>query len=120
MTKPAPELKTFPGKPSTIIEILNYTLEKHNAPKAYSYKQAGNWISLSYKDMARRARNVALVLYKIGIRHGDRVGIFAESRIDWIAADLGTLATGAADVPIYSTLTGKQAAYILNDSGSQV
>jgi long-chain acyl-CoA synthetase len=116
----APDVKIFPGKPTTLIEILHYAVEKYNRPNAFTYKQAGNWVSLSYQDMARRVRNVTLGLYKLGIRHGDRVGIFSESRVDWVVSDLGILATGAADVPIYSTLTSKQAAYILNDSGSQV
>jgi long-chain acyl-CoA synthetase len=115
-----PEIQTFPGKPSTIVEILNYAAQKHNRPKAFNYKQAGNWVSLSYQDMERRARNIALGLHKLGVRHGDRVALLSESRIDWIAADLGSLATGAADVPLYATLTAKQSAYIINDSGAQV
>src|SRR5438874_13564298 len=116
----APDIRTFPGKPSTLVEILHHAAEKHHRPKAFSFKQAGNWVGLSYQDVARRARHVALGLHKIGVRHSDRVGLLAESRIDWIVADLGTLAAGAADVPLYATLTAKQSAYILNDSGAQV
>lgn len=116
----AHEVKTFPGKPATVVEILRYAIEKHNRPDAYSYKQGGNWIKLSYQDMARRARHVSLGLNKLGIQHGDRCAILAESRIDWVVSDIGCLCSGAADVPIYPTLTAKQAAYILNDSGAKV
>ena len=95
----APEVKTFPGKPTTLVEIMHYATDKYQRPNAFSYKQAGNWASVSYQDLARRVRNIALGLHKLGVRHGDRVGLLAESRVDWIASDLGALAAGAADVP---------------------
>lgn len=121
MTKVATrEIETFPGKPTTLVGILQHAVEKHNKPNAFSHKQDGKWVGLSYKDIATRARNTALGLYSLGIRHGDRVAILAESRVDWVVADLGILSVGAADVPLYATLTDKQAAYIIKDSGSQI
>lgn len=114
------EIKTFPGKPSTLVQVLQYAQEKHGKKAAFHYKQAGKWTSVSYQDVAQRIRYVALGLNKIGINHGDRVSVMAESCVDWIVADFGSLSTGAADVPIYPTLTPKQAAYIIKDSGSQV
>src|SRR5947207_2181620 len=115
-----PEVKTFPGKPASLVELLHYAIQKHNRKDAFNYKQGGKWVNFSYQELAARARNIALGLYKLGVRHGDHCGILSESRVEWIAADLGTLAAGAADVPLYATLTAKQSAYILNDSGAEV
>src|SRR5947208_3455442 len=109
-----PEIKTFPGKPSTLVELLRYAMDNHQRPDAFSYKQGGKWVSQTYQDVGKRVRNAALGLHKLGVSHGDRVGLLAESSVNWIVGDLGALSTGAADVPIYPTLTGKQAAYIIN------
>ncbi|MEW6730225.1 MAG: long-chain fatty acid--CoA ligase [Acidobacteriota bacterium] len=120
MTSAVREIKTFPGKPTTLVEILQYAVEKYKHPNGFNHKQGGKWVSVSYQEIAQRARHIALGLYKLGVRHGDRVAILSESRVDWIAADLGILSTGAADVPLYSTLPAKQCTYILNDSGAQI
>lgn len=114
------EIQTFPGKPATLVQLMKYAAETFPNTDAYNFKQGNKWVSLTYKDIAKRARNAALGLNKLGVNHGDRIGLLAESRTDWIVADLGTLSAGAADVPIYPTLTSKQAAYILKDSGAQV
>jgi len=114
------EIKTFPGKPSTLVQVLHHALENFSKKAAFHYKQGGKWKSVSYGDIAMRIRHTALGLHKLGIVHGDRVSLMAESSVDWVVADFGSLATGAADVPIYPTLTAKQAAYIIRDSGSQI
>lgn len=114
------EIKTFPGKPSTLVQVLQYALEKYGKKPAFHYKQGGKWVSVSYQDVAQRVRYAALGLNKIGVNHGDRVSLMAESCVDWIVADFGALSTGAVDAPIYPTLTAKQAAYIIKDSGSIV
>lgn len=114
------EIKTFPGKPSTLIQVLHHALEKYGKKEGFYYKQNGKWVSVNYADLAQRARYAALGLNKLGITHGDRISIMAESSVNWVVADFGSLASGAADVPIYPTLTGKQAEYIIKDSGSQI
>jgi long-chain acyl-CoA synthetase len=114
------EIKTFPGKPSTLIQVLHHALEKHGKKAGFYYKQSGKWVSINYADLAQRARYTALGLNKLGITHGDRISIMAESSVNWVVADFGALASGAADVPIYPTLTAKQAEYIIKDSGSQI
>lgn len=114
------EIKTFPGKPSTLIQVLHHALEKYGKKEGFYYKQNGKWVSVNYADLAQRARYAALGLNKLGITHGDRISIMAESSVNWVVADFGALASGAADVPIYPTLTGKQAEYIIKDSGSQI
>src|SRR5262245_16423817 len=70
--------------------------------------------------MLVRIRRIAAGLYSIGVRHGDRVAILSESRVEWTLADAGCIFAGAIDVPIYPTLTPPQVQYILNDSGARV
>jgi long-chain acyl-CoA synthetase len=44
------------------------------------------------------------------------VAILSENRPEWAFADFGALVAGAADVPIYPSLTAAQVRYILSDS----
>ncbi len=55
-----------------------------------------------------------------GIPKGDRVAILSENRPEWTIADFACLLLGAVVVPVYTTLTGEQTAYILQDSGARV
>ena len=75
---------------------------------------------LSSKELFERIRDVSLGLTSLGMAVGDRVAIIAESRPEWLIADLGVLAAGAVTVPIYPTLSAAQARYILQDSGARI
>ena len=55
-----------------------------------------------------------------GIRKGDRVAILSENRPEWTITDFAALALGAVTVPIYSTQTADQTAFVLNNSGTRV
>ena len=51
-----------------------------------------------------------------GVQAGDRVGIFAPNCPEWTIADLAVLSVGAVTVPLYATITAKQAEYVVNDA----
>jgi len=78
------------------------------------------WIPISSKELYRNVVGVARALESWGIRQGDRVAILSENRPEWTITDFAALALGAVTVPIYSTQTAEQTAFILNDSGVRV
>lgn len=53
-----------------------------------------------------------------GVAPGDRVAIFMKNTPDYLTAFYGIWAAGAAVVPINAKLHGREAAFILRDSGS--
>ena len=107
-----------PGEPHTLIDLFERAAREHNRPDALNYKRDGSWVSLSSDEMLARAKHIAAALYALGIRHGDRVALLSDSRIEWTLTDAGCLFAGAVDVPIYPTLTPPQVCYILRDSGA--
>ncbi|HEX5834665.1 MAG TPA: AMP-binding protein, partial [Pyrinomonadaceae bacterium] len=107
-----------PGEPQTLIEVFTRAALQHNRPDALNYKSGGRWLSVSSDEMLSRAKHIAAGLHAIGIRHGDRVALLSDSRVEWTLTDAGCLFAGAVDVPIYPTLTPPQVSYILRDSGS--
>jgi long-chain acyl-CoA synthetase len=78
------------------------------------------WISISSSDLYQNVVGVARTLREWGICTGDRVAILSENRPEWTIADFACLLIGAVVVPVYTTLTGEQTAYILRDSGARV
>jgi long-chain acyl-CoA synthetase len=53
-------------------------------------------------------------------RKGDRIALISENRWEWAVTDFATLAIGAADVPLYPTLTGEQIAEQVRDAGCRI
>src|SRR5947209_4597841 len=68
----------------------------------------------------KEANAIALGLYSLGVRKGDRVALLSESRVEWVLTDQGCIFAGAITVPIYPTLTSPQVAYILKDCTPRV
>lgn len=89
-------------------------------PRVMTYREGANWISISSQDLYRRVAATAKALQIWGVAKGDRVAILSENRPEWAIADYATLAIGAVVVPIYTTLTAEQIAFLLQDSGTKV
>jgi long-chain acyl-CoA synthetase len=83
-------------------------------------KGALGWAPISAAELYRGVVGVARMLESWGIRKGDRVAILSENRPEWTITDFAALALGAVTVPIYSTQTADQTAFVLNDSGTRV
>jgi long-chain acyl-CoA synthetase len=95
-------------------------LGRHPKPLLVGQVTSGTIEGQSTRDWFDRVRDVALGLKTLGIARGDRVAIVSESRPEWLVADLAILAVGAITVPVYSTLTAAQAAYIVKDAGARL
>jgi long-chain acyl-CoA synthetase len=104
---------------NTLVELFRRAVGR-DRDDLLNYKKDGVWRRVSSHDLESQVRAVAMGLYALDVRAGDRVGILSENRIEWTIADLGALNCGAADTPIYATQAPKQVAYILNDAAIEV
>lgn len=100
----------------TIPEMLKYVCEKYEDKDAYLYKLNGEYKSISYTNLMNRVQCFMLGMMEMGIHKGDKVGIVAENRIEWIIASFAINSIGAIDVPIFPILTSKQEEYIFQHS----
>ena len=108
------------SEPKTLNELFNSAADQYRESEFLRFKVGGDWRSLTFGEVARRVRELALGLQAVGIGIGDRVAIWSENRPEWNLADLAALAIGAVDVPIYATQTRSQVEYILADSAARV
>jgi long-chain acyl-CoA synthetase len=103
-----------------LIQIFLAAAEhKRDAPLFLS-KKDGAWQPTTGAQAIETVENLAHGLEMLGVRRGDRVAIFAESRVEWALADFAILGIGAVTVPIYATVTGPQCAALLRNSGAKV
>lgn len=75
----------------------------------------GEFETLTYGEMASIVRNLAAGFRERGIERGDRVGIFADTRMEWAQSDFGLLAAGAVVTTIYAGSSPNQIEYLLSD-----
>ncbi|MFJ8578717.1 AMP-dependent synthetase/ligase [Micromonospora sp. NPDC093277] len=75
---------------------------------------------LSWEQVGQRAKAVAAGLHGLGVGLEDPVAILANTRLDWVIADLGIMCAGGATTTVYPTTEPQDAAYILADSASRV
>lgn len=82
---------------------------------AYAKKSEGKWTTFSHDELLDEVECFALGLLQLGVVPGERVGIVSENRTEWAIADFALTALGAVDVPIFTSLTPDQEAWIFND-----
>jgi len=102
--------------PRTLNDIF-FAIVSRNQPRVVLFRQSMGWIPVSASEYSRNVLGVADALQRWNIRRGDRVAILSENRPEWTVADFACLLQGVVSVPIYSTLTDIQTAYLLRDSG---
>ena len=78
----------------------------------------GNQCFADYGGFDSCARDVASGLATRGVKAGDRVAIFMSNHPDWLIGLYGILYAGAVAVPMNAKLHGREAAFILDDSGA--
>jgi long-chain acyl-CoA synthetase len=114
-----PDTTDAADKPTTLAQVFLRAARVHPKPDALNFKRDGEWRAISSRDALEGAQAIALGLYAIGLRRGERVAILSESNPEWTLTDAGCQFAGVVDVPIYPTQAPAQVSYILRDSGAR-
>ena len=105
---------------STINDLFRRVTAAANPRAVLWQDEFGHWQPISSDQIYQRVRALAEVFLGWGAQKGDRIALIAENRWEWAVTDFAALAIGAADVPIYPTLTGEQVAALVNDAGCRI
>ena len=116
MTAPAPPSVAAPP------ERFNFAVHliKRNAARAEKVAYIDDHGSLTYGELADRARRFAAALVGLGVRRDERVLLLMHDCNDWPVAFLGALYSGAVPVAVNTLLTADDYAYMLAHSRAQV
>ena len=101
---------------STLNDIFFAAVER-NLDRIMLYRDAGKWLPITSREFGISVARTAHTLHAWGVRAGDRVALLSENRPEWPTADIASLLLGAVTVPLYTTLTPEQTAFVLHDSG---
>ena len=82
-------------------------------------KVAGEWQTISWREVADQVCLLAENLRGLGLRDGDRVMLVSENRPEWCISDLAIMAAGCITVPAYTTNTERDHVHILDNSGAR-
>lgn len=77
-------------------------------------KRGGVYTPWSWRRVAEEAAGLARCLAAMGVEPGDRVMLVSENRPEWCIADLAVMMAGAITVPVYTTNTVEDHAYLLS------
>jgi long-chain acyl-CoA synthetase len=101
---------------STIADLLPKAAEKFGDEIALRRKVGGEWQSVTYREVGEIVSEIGRGLIALGIEHGDRVCILANTRPEWTYADFGISTTGGTVVPIYPTNSPEECEWVAGNS----
>ncbi|MBV9957220.1 MAG: AMP-binding protein, partial [Acidobacteria bacterium] len=78
-------------EPTTLVEMFEHSVRKHQKPDALNYKRDGAWHSIPSAEMLGRVRRLALGLHALGLKRGDRVALLSGNCPEWTLTDAGCL-----------------------------
>jgi long-chain acyl-CoA synthetase len=104
----------------TLPEIFLNTVRSYPKPDLMKVKRNDVYADVSTAEFETAVRRFALGLKDLGHGRGAKLIILSENRPEWTIADFANLCLGGVTVPIYTTLTGDQVKYIINDSDAEI
>jgi long-chain acyl-CoA synthetase len=104
---------------ATVAALPSSAAERFGERTAARYRVDGEWHESTYAEVVKAIDEVALGLADLGIEPGDRVGILADTRLEWTLASYGISAAGGVVVPVYPTNSPRECAWVLGNSGAK-
>ena len=106
---------TIPLLGETVGANLDRAIARWGDRPALIVRQQG--ISWSYRELGDRARRLATGLLKLGLRPGDRVGIWSPNNAEWVLTQFATAHAGLILVNINPAYRLTELEYALNKVG---
>jgi len=89
-------------------------------PRAQMVRRDGRWQAISSQEFLRRVAGLSTAFVELGVKPGDRVGLFSANRPEWHTADFAINGAGAVTVPVYFNESSDRMTYILKHCGAKV
>ena len=99
-----------------LAEMQRLQAERHGPAVALRYPRHGIYHDITWQQYREMTEVCALALIEAGIQIGDRVGLLAENRAEWLIADMAILAARAVNVPPHAPMTARQVLFQLGET----
>lgn len=103
----------------TLIEIFEQSAAKYPNNTLLMESKDGQYENFTFREVQQMIHEFAAGLITLGVEMGDRIGLIAEGRVDWLVSELGMLYIGAVNVPLSIKLDGEtEVLFRLQHSGA--
>ena len=102
--------------PSRFLNTVDTLLNPH----AQMIRRDGRWEAISSQELLRRVAGLSTAFVELGVKPGDRVGLFSANRPEWHTADFAITGVGGVTVPVYFNESPDRMTYILRHCGAKV
>ncbi|MFE9785760.1 AMP-dependent synthetase/ligase [Nocardia salmonicida] len=89
-------------------------------PDQIALRTVGGTQEITWAEYATRVRALTAGLAKLGVRHGDAVGIMLTNRPEFNLIDTAALHLGAVPFSVYNTSSTDQIAHVFTNAGNKV
>ncbi len=104
----------------TIPSKFLHAVDTWPSPRAQMFRASSGWQKISSTEMLRRIAGLSAAFVELGVKPGDRVGLFSSNRPEWHTADLAIYGAGGVTVPVYFNESPDRMTYILNHAEAKV
>jgi long-chain acyl-CoA synthetase len=115
--RPGPEL-AIAGE--TIHRIFWNGVAERGPRTLMREKDLGIWRAWTWTQSGQAVREIAMGLVALGMQPGETVSILANTRVEWVLADMAVLSAGGVSNGIYPTDSASQVQYLSEDSRTVV
>jgi long-chain acyl-CoA synthetase len=99
-----------------LTELHRLQADRLGPRPALRYRRYGLYHDVTWERYRQDALACGAALVDAGMKPGDRVGLLAENRVEWLVADMGILAAATVNVPPHAPLTARQVHYQIGDA----
>ncbi len=104
-------------QPTRLFDIPRYQLQHGALEDAYATKINGVWQKLSTANFIEMAETCSRGLMEMGVTKDDKIALIStNNRFEWHVMDMGILQLGAANVPVYPTISSADYKFIFSDA----
>jgi long-chain acyl-CoA synthetase len=105
---------------ASIYSLFEQVTTTHPEVAAFRLKRDGTWRDVTWREARDLVRRTARALMALGVEKGTKVSILAQTRLEWVLVDYGTVSCGGVTVGIYPSNLAADCAYIVNHSDAEV
>src|SRR5262244_3900068 len=104
----------------TLPSSLVHAVTTWPSPRAQMFRTSSGWHEISSEEFLRRVAGLSQAFFELGVKPGDRVGLFAANRPEWHTADFAITGAGGVTVPVYFNESQERMVYILRHCEAQI
>ena len=108
----------MPGE--TMVEVFWNGVARRDGALMMREKKFGIWRGWTWRESGVAVRELAMGLVAHGFGVADTASILANTRLEWVLADLAVLSAGGISNGIYPTDSTSQVQFLCEDSGTSV